>query len=166
MERAFVMIDLETPEFISEIHSLLPEEVIYTNECPGMEKETHVTLFPLVSNKTPLSGMVKYLPSIEDIVIHVSGISVFRNEKFTVLKADITVDSQIHRLNSKLSEHFISESEFKEYHPHVTIAYLRKDTTIADKFIGEFVTPIKLKPKRYHFNWISNGKERHCYFTK
>jgi len=50
--------------------------------------------------------------------------SVFENDKYDVLKVDVTGES-LHDLNGKLSE-LPNEQTFPEYKPHLTIAYLKK----------------------------------------
>jgi 2'-5' RNA ligase len=72
------------------------------------------------------------------------GISAFSNEKFDVLKFD--VDSEdMHKMNAKFKK-FPHTNNFPDYHPHVTIAYLKPKT--ADKYIkkmkGMEDMPIKL----------------------
>jgi hypothetical protein len=167
---AFLMIRYQMPEFIKAIQDQLTAEDLYVDENDkingfGLEKECHVTLFPCLSNDTPVNKIIPYLPKVDTLAVKLINVSMFENDKYNVLKADVEVKSCLHSLNELLGEHFTSGSEFKEYHPHMTIAYVKKDSPLARTFCQEFEESVEVLPETYDFSFVADDKYQHCYFN-
>lgn len=165
-EHAFLMIDYETPEIIQDIQNILTNDEIYTEEGEdyGVENETHVTLVPCLDNNLDLEELKKLLPPLDKFVIMLNNISLFTNkENYDVLKCDaqslILLDT-----NKKIREIFPSRSEYTEYHPHVTIAYMKKG--MGNKYTKDILSPlVVLKPKHFHFSCADkDGSDKDVYF--
>ena len=165
-EYAFLMIDYDTPEIIKDIHNKISDEEIYTedNKEYGIEHETHVTVVPCLDNDVNLDEIKKMLEPLEKYKLMLNNISMFtNNEKFDVLKCDAN-SFILKDTNKKITSKFPTHSEYKEYNPHVTIAYLKKD--IGDKYTKDILSPlVVLKPKRFHFSYVDkDGNEKDIYF--
>ena len=78
-----------------------------------------------------------------EIKIQVNGIDIFENDKFDVVKFNVEKTEQLQNLFDKLSK-LPNENTFKDYTPHMTIAYVKKG--MGKKYI---------KPE-YSHNVISN----------
>jgi 2'-5' RNA ligase len=124
--------------------ALIPDEDIFEDGSGehGRETQPHITVkYGLHTD----DGALVASKMSEQVVAHATlgSITAFENEKFTVLKLDI--DSRcLHRLNAFVSENFEVTDKYPEYHPHATIAYLRKGADwkkyACDLFKGTEVT--------------------------
>jgi 2'-5' RNA ligase len=112
----------------------------------GYELEPHVTIlygFNLDFNPNRLTEFcAQYFP----IDIQISGISRFECPEYDVIKFDIKSDSMI-KLNSDLMKYLspsITPSRYDYYHPHMTIAYVKKgsefNTEAANHMIGKNIS--------------------------
>ena len=161
---AFLMIDYDTPELIHDIQNILPSEELYTedNADYGIEYETHVTLVPCLDNDVDVEELKKLLQPIDKYVLMLTNVSLFtNNENFDVLKCDANsiVLSDTNRL---IKSKFPTHSEYKDYNPHVTIAYLKKG--LGDKYTKEMLSPlVVLKPKSFHLSFHDENGERKQY---
>lgn len=165
-EYAFLMIDYDTPEIIKDIHDKISDEEVYTekDEEYGIEHETHVTVVPCLDNDVNLDKIKEMLEPLEKYKLMLNNISMFtNNEKYDVLKCDAN-SFILKNTNKKITSKFPTHSEYKEYNPHVTIAYLKKD--IGEKYTKDILSPlVVLKPKRFHFSYVDkNGDEKDIYF--
>jgi hypothetical protein len=104
------------------LHEQIKKEDIFTEEGHGLEKETHVTLLyglhDTVKDDDVLSSSVV---GVESIQLH--NASLFSNDKFDVLKFD-AIGAFLHNINKELSK-LPHTTDFPDYHPHCTIAYLK-----------------------------------------
>ena len=165
-EYAFLMVDYDTPEIIKDIHDKLSDDEIYTekDEDYGIERETHVTLVPCLDNDVDLDELKDMLEPLDKYKLMLNNISMFtNNEKYDVLKCDAS-SFILNNTNKKITDKFPTHSEYKEYNPHVTIAYLKKD--IGDKYTKEILSPlVVLNPKRFHFSYVDkDGNEKETFF--
>ena len=162
---AFLMVDFETPEFIKELQDKIPEDELYTDPNDkdftyGLEKETHVTLAACLDNDVDLEEIKKILLHVGDYSVMLTDISMFENEKYDVLKCN-AASLNLYVTNKKILDKCPSHSEFKEYHPHVTIAYLKKGK--AKKYTKDVLDKlVVLEPKNFNFSWFDkDGKQKH-----
>jgi len=127
----------------------IPEEHIYYGDDDkdhfGREVESHITV-KFGVHTTDSERVRKVVEKFGPVKAKISGISVFDNDKYTVLKADIESDD-LHKLNKLVSDKLKCTDTYPEYHPHATIAYLKKDPDnpdyykeyLTDEFNGEEV---------------------------
>lgn len=105
----------------------IPESEIFKDpEDPsfGREDEIHVTvLYGLHSDSA--QDTKKVLLTQKPFTIELGKISIFSHEKFDVIKIDIH-SPELHKLNKKMTDCVTYTNKFKEYTPHVTIAYVKK----------------------------------------
>ena len=157
---AYLMIDYETPSFIKDIHSQLLDNELYKEEDGdnGLELETHVTLAPCLDNNIDLEELKKHLLPLNKYTILLNNISTFDNELYDVLKCDVQCDF-LHNTNHLLKSIYPMHTEYDEYHPHLTIAYLNKGG-ICDRFKKDILTPLViLKPKCFNFSFYNDNDE-------
>lgn len=144
----FLMIGYEKPSFIQELQNKIPIEELYTeedNDNFGIENETHVTLVPCLDKHLCCDELKQYLKPLSKYPIILANISKFENDKYDVLKCDVGSEPLM-ATNSEICSKFPTFSEFKDYHPHMTIAYLKKG--MADKYLKNYIIPlVMLKPK-------------------
>jgi 2'-5' RNA ligase len=131
-EYGCAMIYFDSP-LTKKLQEEIDENDLYTEEGDrsfGFEKEPHVTLLYGLHDDVDENDVMRICADeIPPLVL--ANASAFENEKFDVLKFD--VDSEkLHEINAKLCE-LPHTTDFPDYHPHSTIAYLKPGT--AKKYI-------------------------------
>ena len=122
------MVYFSFPE-MEEIHSMIDEEDIYTEEedrTYGLEDEPHVTLLYGLHSKEIKDQDVMDVCSKREIVdIKLYNASLFENKDYDVLKFDAD-NNILFQINKDLTESFPFTTDYPDYHPHSTIAYIKK----------------------------------------
>ncbi len=130
----------------------MPDERIYDDEDNelGREDKPHVTIkFGL--HTTDPDKVKATLDGQSPFQVRLGPMSVFNSEDYTVIK--LGVEGQgIHKLNRFVSDNFECTDTFPEYHPHCTVAYVKKDKLdpywfneyFTDRFEGKTVKFDKL----------------------
>lgn len=128
---AFLMVDFKMPKFIKDLQKRIPESKLYKPENPedgfeyGLETESHVTLAPCLDNDINVDRLKALLRPLNDYKSIITDISVFENEDFDVLKCSVS-SNVMKDTNSLIASEYEIHSEYKQYKPHMTIAYLKK----------------------------------------
>lgn len=160
-EYAFLMVDYESHKYIKDIQDKIKEDELYfeeDNDDYGLEKTPHVTLVPCLDNDVNLEQLKTYLDDISKYDIILTDLSKFECEKFDVLKCTVKSD-KLKETNKKILKDFESHTEYKEYQPHLTIAYMKHG--MADKYLKKMLPKlIQLKATNFHFSYVDkNGDE-------
>lgn len=105
------------------LHDEIHEDDIYDGDSTGLEREPHVTLlYGLHSDEIKDDDVIN--ASIKGIQsMGLGNPSLFENEKYDVLKFDVEAPFLID-INKELSK-LPHTTDFPDYHPHCTIAYLK-----------------------------------------
>jgi 2'-5' RNA ligase len=124
-----VMVYLDIPNW-ENIVSHIDQEDLYKPEVKrfGLETDPHVTiLYGLHSdvNDEDVINVFKDISS-NDIVLNVDGIGIFENPEFDVIKMNVKSDT-LSILNEELKK-LPHTSDYPDYKPHITIAYLLPGT--------------------------------------
>lgn len=156
-EYAFLMVEYKMPKFIKDIQDKIKKEELYTeedNDDFGLEKHAHVTLVPCLNNDVNLDELRKYLKPIKDYKIILTNISKFECEKYDVLKCDVQSDV-FKETNKTITNKFDTHTEYKNYQPHLTIAYMKHG--MADKYCKEILSKLEyLTPTNFYFSYVDN----------
>lgn len=132
-EYGCVMLYFPVPvEFWTKIQDRLNDEDISSDlDENGEDKngrqsadEAHVTLLYGIHEDVPDEDVEAIIDQIKGVEVTLRKISTFDNEEFDVLKFDIKGDG-LFEFNEKFKA-LPHTSKFSEYHPHLTIAYLKK----------------------------------------
>jgi hypothetical protein len=124
----------------------------------GFEYKPHVTaLFGLHGDidEKELESVISKQSKPE---IKLKDVSIFPSDKYDVLKFDVE-SKDMHNFNKVLKE-FPFTSNFPNYHPHCTIAYLKKDTS--DKYIDKIkkiIDELVIEPTKIVYSKI-DGTEK------
>lgn len=158
---AFLMVEYGVPDIIREIQESIDESELYGDpERPddfGLELMPHVTLAACLDNDTDTGRLFGMLRPLHDYRAMLTNVSIFDNELYDVLKCDVASDI-LHASNSEILSVYPSHSEFKEYHPHMTVAYLNKGAS--KRHLIDMLTPLVLiDPVSFVYsNWTDGGK--------
>lgn len=109
----------------------------------GREVEPHVTILYGIHTDVADDEVEELIEQIKKPKITLDKVSTFSNPKFDVIKFDVESDD-LHKYN-KLLKTLPHTDTYPEYHPHVTIAYLKKG--VVDKYLKKFkdVKPLDVK---------------------
>ena len=164
-EYAFLMVDYETPSIIKDLQKKIPSRELYTeedNEDYGLEKQSHVTLVPCLDNDIDIDKLKSYLKPIDEYDIVLTDISKFECEKFDVLKCAVK-SKALKDTNKEIVDKFETHSEYKDYNPHMTIAYMKKG--MADKYLKKILDKlILLKAKNFNFSYFDGDEHKNITF--
>ena len=164
-EYAFLIVDYETPSIIKDLQKKIPSRELYTEEDDedyGLEKQSHVTLVPCLDNDIDIDKLKSYLKPIDEYDIVLTDISKFECEEFDVLKCAVK-SKALKDTNKEIVDKFETHSEYKDYNPHMTIAYMKKG--MADKYLKKILDKlILLKAKNFNFSYFDGNKDKNITF--
>lgn len=127
------MLYFNFPE-MNKIHDAINPDDVYTQEGDrsfGFETEPHCTLLYGLHEGVTLEQVTKALKEIQFGLLIAYNASLFKNEKYDVLKFDMRYPVRggnfLSKANQSLKQ-FPFTSNFPDYHPHMTIAYLKPGT--------------------------------------
>lgn len=119
-----------------EMQDLIDDEDLYEPKGEsgyGKETEPHITILYGLHNDIPDSDIKEEIDLLKVPKLKLGKVSSFSNDKFDVLKFDVE-SKDLHAANKKFTK-FPFTSDYPKYHPHCTIAYVKKG--LADKYIDK-----------------------------
>lgn len=144
--------------YVRQIHNFINPDDIYEEEDDntyGYEDNPHITILYGIDEKVPVSQVRQLIKFIYFPVFEIHNVSYFENEKCDVLKFDVE-GGKFDKIHNRLKQLPHKESEY-EYHPHMTICYLKKGT--ADKYVKKFEgLRFKIQPTRYTYSKADGTK--------
>lgn len=153
-----VMVPLPADPALVEYISSIPDDVLYTAEDGyGREDTPHVTVLYGISDTDAekTKDILKKLP--KQLTATLGKITLFEtNPKFDVLKIDVTSPS-LARLNDFLCKNVEYHNDYPKYHPHVTLAYLKKGR--GKPYVGD--TTFDGKTVKFDSFIYSDAKSQH-----
>ena len=159
-EKGCLMISVKTPEFIKEIQKKINEKDLYEGDDveESIETDSHITIVYGFSHDVFMKDIEKDLIPIKDIVMIPYNISIFENDKYDVLKCDIST-MQLKNIHDELVKRFKIKETYDNYHPHMTIAYMKKGK--ASKFKKDMLDKLTiLKNKSYCLSHYDNSHNK------
>jgi len=157
-EYGCVMLYFDFPE-MNKIHDMIDSADVYTEgdgSSFGIETEPHVTLLYGLHSTVLDSSVKEALSSIEFSKCTLTNASLFEN-KFDVLKFDVSGES-IYTANKELTK-LPYTSDYPDYHPHMTISYLKKGT--GSRYVKSLKsTEFKIKPSHIMYSKPNGDKIR------
>lgn len=146
--------------FMEAIQKIIDTDDVYEidDKGYGFEDEPHVTLlFGLHDEQVTEEEIFKssMVENIGDITL--CNLSAFENEEYDVLKFDVEGD-WLHEANDNLTK-LPHTTDYPDYHPHCTIAYLKSGT--AKNYIDLFKNvQLEITPKEIVYSKPNKEKIR------
>lgn len=119
-----VMLYFQFP-LMNKIHDAIDPKDVYKEEGDktfGLEDEPHTTLLYGLHPEVSLDDVKKVLDTFTYSPCVAKNASLFENEKYDVLKFDMSGDN-LHATNEALKQYPFT-SNYPDYHPHMTIGYI------------------------------------------
>ncbi len=142
------------------IEPILTEDLYLPEENPekyGAESEPHVTvLYGFKDDELQVQDIIDKVQSYNGPVsIKITGISLFENEKFDVVKYEIESE-QLKELNTYFVDNFPNSNEYPEYKAHMTIAYVKPG--MGKKYVKVFDEPEELFTNNFVYSMACGQK--------
>lgn len=152
-EYGCVMVDLNVDKKQwADMQSKIDDDDLYQaddNGGYGKEMTPHITILFGVHGDVEDKEVEDRIKEIHQPEVEIGKVSSFENKLFDVLKFDIN-SPELHELN-KLFKELPHTSDYPDYHPHITICYLKKGKL--DKYLKMFkdieLSDAKLGTVRY-----------------
>ena len=119
------MLYFNFPE-MEDLHKKIEKDDVFVDPKDstfGLETEPHCTLLYGLHSDVNLETIEKIVNGFEFGACTIKEASLFENEKFDVLKFDVTGEG-LHDCNAALSK-LPHTTDYPDYHPHMTVAYLK-----------------------------------------
>ena len=127
-EYGCLMYCLDIPNWKDILNSIDRDDVYIdedVNKPSGLTEDPHITvLFGFHDKEINLDDIYNDILVNKDVKFKVSGISVFESKDYDILKYDIDSDDLVN-FNKLLTEKYPYTTEH-DYHPHMTIGYIKK----------------------------------------
>lgn len=126
---------IQLPQIISEKvlfegKNLVKKQHLY-KENQGYEDNPHITILYGIHSDSPPLKLIDAFESYPKFTIRLGLISLFKGEQsdneFDVVKIDVD-STDLHVLNQIAKDNSEYTNQYSDYKPHVTIAYVKKDT--------------------------------------
>jgi len=127
-EYGCVMVDYNFANW-SDLLDSIHQEDIYKVEGKnyGLQPRPHLTLLYGIHDTVTDEQIQSCFQDAteDDFKVEISGISLFENPEFDVVKLEVNKTPKLEEIYKNLSE-FPNSNQFPDYKPHITIAYVKK----------------------------------------
>jgi len=139
------------PDGWADVLSSIDRHDVYSGDdgTYGIETHPHVTILYGLHEEVHEDLVCRICQAVDGpIEIELKDLSVFENEDYDVLKFD--VESDVLRNLNKAFQGLPHTTDYPDYSPHLTVAYLKKGT--ADKYFDlKSKVPDKTNLSRFEF---------------
>jgi len=125
---------------VSFFHSI-PDELLFNGRDEDGDRfdkppDPHVTILYGIKTSN-INEIIKPFKDIHYISFKLGKVTFFdhSNKKWMVLKVEVQSNT-LDMLNNRIKRELDFEKSFDEYHPHITIAYLKKNSEVKQKYNG------------------------------
>lgn len=116
----------------------------------GAEEYPHVSLLVGLHDGEFAPGVLTdYLAQQPQFDVELTGVSIFENRDYDVVKFDVRSDD-LTRMNAYLKEHFPYTTNFPDYVPHMTIAYVKPGC--GAKYVRDIPDPVVIAAKKFVYS--------------
>lgn len=123
---------------------LIEKEDLYDNKEHdyGYSDEPHITiLYGIHHDEVDLKEVYEEIKNLKPVEVTINKMGMFENDDYDVIKYDIPTNDKLSKYR-KIFEEFPNTQTFKDYKPHMTIAYVKKGE--GKKYV-EKIKPFKVK---------------------
>ena len=146
LEYACLMLGADIPDWKKRISIVKPEDIYKEGDDYGYEKEPHVTIiYGLHYEEINTEEICDHIKVLFPITATIDTISIFETEQgYDVVKYDVPLTKDLKEYRQFFERFYPNTQTYKEYHPHMTIAYVK--TGEGKKYAQ------KVKPFEVNFN--------------
>jgi len=138
------------------------EEDIYedpSDDSYGLEEEPHITvLYGIHEDEIDPTVIVDMMEQkMEPVVVQISEIDIFENKDYDVVKYNVPVTKQLKKYRDMFIKAFENTQTYPDYHPHMTIAYVKKGT--GKKYKKKLDTPFEVRFNKAVYSYHKEDAE-------
>lgn len=152
--------------FLEKRKKIIDKSKLYkpNSDFYGLPNNPHITILYGIHAEHPSAKLIDIIETYPKFTIILGGISLFKgdenNNPFDVVKVNAD-SSDLHALNAAFKECCDFTSDYPDYKPHVTVAYVQPDTH--DDLIGlPFVKGLSFVVDKIMFSG-KNGVSRNIF---
>lgn len=120
----------------------------------GLELEPHVTaLYGIHDDEVTLDDVKSCLLPVDKMIALVTGVGFFECPNYDVVKFEIHSPAIV-ELNARLVSNLPYSSDYPDYVPHMTLAYVNKGA--GSKYAAAITPPVVMRPLIYKYGF-ANG---------
>ena len=153
-----VLFLLKIKEWKSIIGKIDDDDVylVEDDDSYGIETKPHLTLLYGLHEEVTREDVKSVVDKFKDeeIIIEIKGISIFENKDFDVVKFDVKKTPVLDKMNKELKK-FPFTSDFPDYHPHITVCYIKKG--LGSKYINPDYE-LELKATKLEYSRVNDKK--------
>ena len=125
-----LMLYAKVPDWNKRIHIVKPEDIYEKDDDYGYEKEPHLTIvYGLHDEELDKKELYEKIQEIiRPVTVTIDTIGIFEqknNTDYDVVKFDVPPTAQLKGYRKEFMK-FPNTQSFRAYHPHMTIAYVKK----------------------------------------
>jgi len=162
-EYGCVMLFFDFPELYKIQDAINPDDLYEEDDDDsyGLESEAHVTLLYGLHKGVSDEDVKETLKNIDFDVCKLFNLSFFKNEKYDVLKFEVGYTTRggafLSKANKELKK-FPYTSDFPDYNPHLSVAYLKPG--MGKKYVDKLkrVKDYILTPKEARYSKTDGSK--------
>jgi 2'-5' RNA ligase len=158
-EYSCLMLDFKVDNWNKLLKKISPD-IVYDDETKqfGLETKPHVTILYGFTGGKEISEQIKEITerAKTPIKVKIKSISKFEGEEFDVLKFDVESDI-LTKLNKIFTNNFENVNDFPDYHPHITIGYIKKGI-LNDTVIDLLKKDLFLQSNEFSFSLAGTRK--------
>lgn len=143
---------------LTKLGRLIREEDLHEY---GIEREPHVTgLYGITPTETVLQDTQQVLKQFPKsaVTAKLGECSLFQNSEFDVLKFDV-FSPDLNDVNDLLTKNVDYTNDFTDYHPHLTIAYLKPGA--GEKYVNKINNSLRGYPLEFGPPIFSDQNQKH-----
>lgn len=151
-----VMLYFNIPQNIwNKVQSMVSDDdITNVGDAEGRETNPHVTILYGLHSDIPDEKIEELVKEMNAPTITLKNISTFNNAEFDVVKFDVESED-LFRMN-KLFTQLPHTTNYPDYHPHATIAYVKPGE--GDKYKGSLDKPIVVVPDKVVYSKADGSK--------
>lgn len=127
LEYGCLMLYADVPDWKEKTNFIFKDDIYEKDDDYGYEKSPHVTIvYGFHDDEVDKKELYEKIEElIHPLTVTIQNISFFECEEYDVVKFDVPLTSQLKKYRKEFLK-FPNTQTYKEYHPHMTIAYVKK----------------------------------------
>jgi len=157
-----VMLDAEISDW-EEMHtSGIDPKDVYTkpyDDSYGLEDKPHITVvYGIHEDEIDPEVVFDVIQNeMDSITVMVDNISIFDGKEYDVVKYDIPLSKELKKYRNRILKMFPNTQTFPEYHPHMTLAYVKPGE--GKKYVKKLEEPFEVTFNKGVYSWHDKNKD-------
>ena len=157
-----IMLNTKIPDWKeNHISGIDPKDVYIKqyDDSYGLEQIPHITiLYGIHEDEIDPEVIIDVIKAkMKPVTVTITNISIFEADEYDVVKYDIPATKQLLGYREMLERTFPNTQTFPEYHPHMTLAYVKPGT--GKKYVSKLDEPFDVTFDKAVYSWHEKNKD-------